>query len=216
MRTIGTHDDLDAAIAAVVAAAPDAYELETMSRGLDYDIARVYLSPSTATTFVAMPDDSKVRESVDVTEMTVPELLNIPTVSVDIDNALTALARPGQPLDVEDWHEDLLAEASDAQVVHTRVQVAARTGQPVSPDDQAALVESSLQFDMERTRRELTRLAMARAAHVRQLLDARGHRHGAKAEVARLLKISQQSVQDALAADDRRWETARAAARTFG
>jgi hypothetical protein len=211
MRVISAHDDLDEAIAAVFAAAPDAYELTVVSRGLDYTIARVYLSPRTALVYLAMHGDDQGREPVDVTEMTVPELLNTPAVAADVDNALSAVTSAGQPLYLENWHQNLMAEVSDAQVVHAQVRVATRTGQPPGTEADAAEVESHLQAEIDIARRELTRLAMARAAHIQQLLDARSNRHGAKTEIARLLQISAQSVQDALAANERRWDTARVA-----
>jgi hypothetical protein len=212
MRTLGTYDDLADAIAAIFEVAPSAYELPTMSSLLDRSVARAFLSPSSGKVYLAMHGDAVGAEPADLDEMDVPEFLGLATIASEVDNALAALANPGQPFDLEDWHEELLDEASDAQVVYEQIRAAASAGllAPINPDEVAAQVDRSLIFQMDQVRRELTRLALARVAHMQHLLDVRDNRHGAKTEIARLLKLPQQSVQDALTANTQRWTKARA------
>ncbi|WP_433542031.1 hypothetical protein ACQP10_38410 (plasmid) [Streptosporangium sandarakinum] len=70
--------------------------------------------------------------------------------------------------------------------------------------DPIANIEFQLRIRIEETRAEMTRLAMARAMHMRNLLSEYPNQHGAKAALARRLRIPAQSVHDALSADARR------------
>ncbi|MER6831986.1 hypothetical protein ABT352_38770 [Streptosporangium sp. NPDC000563] len=70
--------------------------------------------------------------------------------------------------------------------------------------DPIAGVEFQLTARIMEARAEMTRLAMARAMHMRNLLQSYPSQHGAKAALARRLGIPAQSVHDALGADARR------------
>lgn len=194
-----TYPDMDTAEAAVLAAAPDACGLSRMSACLD---AQVWLSPSTGHAFVAIRRDEG--DLVDLDEMTGADLVHLGQIGAEVDNALAALGDLALDLD-----EELLDEAARAQVAH---EVARATRQlQTTPELAAELVDRRLIHQIRQAQREMTRLAMARAAHMQALVDAAGGRRGAKAEAARLLGLAPQAVQDALDADDRRWARARQA-----
>ncbi|HEY1175709.1 MAG TPA: hypothetical protein VGF17_06100 [Phytomonospora sp.] len=195
MTAFTAYDSLDAAVEAISAAAPGAYELPALSRLLG-GRGRVLLHETTGTAFVAWHDDGDGLRSVIVNELRGDRLSTIEPIDEALDLIARDMTPPPTTAPVAPWSvreaDEILTEYGWAY--HSSL-------------GDAAEAETVLRARIDRAQRRLTILGAVRAHLHADVVEiaALPHPNGARAHAAEALGISPQALSDSQTAAARRW-----------
>ncbi|WP_436757930.1 hypothetical protein [Streptosporangium sp. V21-05] len=218
--TFPAFDTFNDARAHLLAVLPEVQLLPTLSKHSstpDQEV-EIYFDLTTATAYSVHAQDWEGGPPF-IIQVTSAEVL-LHDCEQDVSDAVTYFTDPTSYIDDvngplrprRDRQTDLatIDEANSVELAWMRVKNERHAADMATFDeadydyDPVAAVEFELTGQIMEIRAEMTRLAMARAMHMRNLLQSYPNQHGAKAALARRLGIPAQSVHDALGADARR------------